>query len=137
MSETAAAEVHALARVVDELNYYELLEVARSASIADVRKGYHQVRRRFHPDASRNLDVPYAKTSNGSPSAWQKPTRCSEIRGAVASTTNGCRKTGKPCVCNSSKRSAKPTVPRKPTPEPHPTAGASSEWPKRTTGRAT
>ncbi len=56
MSEAAAAEVHALARMVDELNYYELLEVARNASVAEVRKGYHQVRRRFHPDASRNLD---------------------------------------------------------------------------------
>lgn len=59
MSEPAAAEVHALARVVDELNYYDLLEVSRDATAPDVRKGYHRVRRRFHPDASRNLDESY------------------------------------------------------------------------------
>lgn len=49
------AEVRALAGLVDELDYYELLEVERDAPASRVRRAYHALSRRFHPDANRDL----------------------------------------------------------------------------------
>ena len=34
-----ATEIHALARILDELDYYGLLHVPRGASAADVKRG--------------------------------------------------------------------------------------------------
>lgn len=46
-------EIRALARILDELDYYELLGVEPGASAAGVRAAYHSAQRRFHPDARR------------------------------------------------------------------------------------
>ncbi len=43
-------ELQALARMLDRLDYYQLLRVERAAPIAGVRAAYHEARRRFHPD---------------------------------------------------------------------------------------
>jgi len=49
-------EIKALARIVGELDYYQLLHLERSASPRDVKLAYHSSSRTFHPDANRHLD---------------------------------------------------------------------------------
>jgi DnaJ-class molecular chaperone len=49
------AEVRALASLVDELDYYQLLEIARDAPASAVKRAYYAVTRRLHPDANRDL----------------------------------------------------------------------------------
>ena len=53
MGEFAVTEIVALARVVDELDYYEILRLPREAQARDIRRAYHDASRRFHPDAHR------------------------------------------------------------------------------------
>ena len=48
-------EISALVRIMDELDYYQLLNVDPKASTADIRKAYHTSSRSFHPDANRSL----------------------------------------------------------------------------------
>jgi len=50
-----AAEVRALATLMDELDYYQLLEVPREAPASAVKRAYYTVTRRLHPDANRSL----------------------------------------------------------------------------------
>jgi curved DNA-binding protein CbpA len=51
----APEEIKALARLIDELDYYQLLEIPRDAPGSAVRRAYHGLSRRFHPDANRGL----------------------------------------------------------------------------------
>jgi DnaJ-class molecular chaperone len=51
------AEIRALARLLDELDYYQLLEVTPGAPTSDVKRSYYTLQRRFHPDANRGLDA--------------------------------------------------------------------------------
>lgn len=48
-------EIVALARIMDELDYYQLLHVSPEASASEIRKAFHESSRHFHPDANRNL----------------------------------------------------------------------------------
>ena len=50
-------EIKALARVIGEIDYYQLLQLERGAVSGDVRKAYHQVSRSFHPDVNRHLST--------------------------------------------------------------------------------
>lgn len=52
----APAEIRAMASILDDLDYYELLETQRGASGSALRAAYHAASRRFHPDANRALD---------------------------------------------------------------------------------
>jgi DnaJ-class molecular chaperone len=52
----APAEIHALARLLDELDYYQLLEIPKDAPTSGVKRAYHGLSRRFHPDANRGVD---------------------------------------------------------------------------------
>jgi DnaJ-class molecular chaperone len=51
----APTEIKALARIVDELDYYQLIHVERGASARDVKQAYYATSRAFHPDANRDL----------------------------------------------------------------------------------
>jgi DnaJ-class molecular chaperone len=55
MAAISAAEVRALAGLVDELDYYQLLEIPRDAPASAVKRAYHDASRRLHPDANRGL----------------------------------------------------------------------------------
>jgi DnaJ-class molecular chaperone len=49
-------EIKALARLMDDLNYYEILGAPRGTASAALRDAYHAASRKFHPDAHRHLD---------------------------------------------------------------------------------
>jgi len=53
--ELSAPEISALARIVDELDYYQLLELPHSASLAEVKRAYYARARVFHPDTHPSL----------------------------------------------------------------------------------
>ena len=45
------AEIRALSRMLDRLDYYKLLRIDRDATAVRLREAYHKMRRSFHPDA--------------------------------------------------------------------------------------
>jgi len=49
-------EIVALARIIEELDYYQLLDVRRDAGAGEVKRAYHSGSRNFHPDANRHLE---------------------------------------------------------------------------------
>jgi DnaJ-class molecular chaperone len=52
---TDVEEIRALARIIDELDYYTLLGVDRKAQSHAVRQAYHAASRRFHPNLHRQF----------------------------------------------------------------------------------
>jgi len=52
----AATEIKALARIMDELDYYQLLHLEPGASPRDIKLAFHATSRAFHPDANRHLE---------------------------------------------------------------------------------
>ncbi len=55
MADLAPTEITALARIVDELDYYQLLHLERGVDARRVKKAYYATSRAFHPDANRHL----------------------------------------------------------------------------------
>lgn len=51
----ATTEIRALAQILDELDYYSVLEIAPDASVSEIRAAYHRATRRFHPDGHRQI----------------------------------------------------------------------------------
>ena len=56
MPNLAPTEITALARIVDELDYFQLLHLERGAAASEVKQAYYQSSRAFHPDANRHLE---------------------------------------------------------------------------------
>lgn len=56
MSGMAPTEIKALARIIGELDYYQLLHLNRDAVAGEVKQAYHATSRAFHPDANRHLE---------------------------------------------------------------------------------
>ena len=56
MAALPANEIMALARIIGELDYYQLLHVERDVQLGDLRKAYHASSRSFHPDANHSLE---------------------------------------------------------------------------------
>jgi DnaJ-class molecular chaperone len=56
VSDLAPTEILALANILDELDYYQVLHVETDASANEVRQAFHASSRAFHPDANRHLD---------------------------------------------------------------------------------
>ena len=52
----APTEIKALARIIGELDYYQLLHLNRDAVAGEVKQAYHATSRAFHPDANRHLE---------------------------------------------------------------------------------
>jgi DnaJ-class molecular chaperone len=52
----APSEIVALSRIIEELDYYQLLDLRRDAGSGEVKRAYHNSSRNFHPDANRHLD---------------------------------------------------------------------------------
>lgn len=52
----APTEIKALARIIGEIDYYQLLHLRRDAASGEVKKAYHSTSRAFHPDANRHLE---------------------------------------------------------------------------------
>ena len=48
-----AAEIRTLAGLLDELDYYQLLEAPRESSTSELKRAYYEASRRLHPDAHR------------------------------------------------------------------------------------
>ncbi len=57
MSDPSRLEIEALAKIMDELDYYHLLNVERDVSTRDLKLAYYKNSRIYHPDANRNLDA--------------------------------------------------------------------------------
>lgn len=57
MAGFAPTEITALARIIGDIDYYQLLHLQRDAVAGEVKKAYHATRRAFHPDAHRHLDA--------------------------------------------------------------------------------
>jgi DnaJ-class molecular chaperone len=49
----APTEIAALARVLGDLDYYQLLHLSPKANASEIRQAYHATSRTFHPDANR------------------------------------------------------------------------------------
>lgn len=56
MSTLPPIEIKALARIIGELDYYQMLQLERDASASQVRQAFYASSRTFHPDANRRLD---------------------------------------------------------------------------------
>jgi curved DNA-binding protein CbpA len=56
VSDLAPTEIKALARILDELDYYQLIHVSRGATPRQVKEAYYATSRAFHPDANRHLE---------------------------------------------------------------------------------
>jgi len=56
VADLAPTEIKALARILGEIDYYELLNLQRDAAAGDVKRAYHATSRIFHPDANRRLE---------------------------------------------------------------------------------
>ena len=48
-------EIHALAKIVDELDYYQILKIEPGVSRTAIKQAYYDSSRLFHPDSNRNL----------------------------------------------------------------------------------
>lgn len=54
MADLAPTEITALAGILGELDYYQLLHLERDAKQSDIKRAYHETSRTFHPDSNRN-----------------------------------------------------------------------------------
>jgi len=50
-------EIRALAKIMDELDYYQILHLEPGASQSDIKRAYFSTSRTLHPDVNRHLDA--------------------------------------------------------------------------------
>jgi DnaJ-class molecular chaperone len=56
MANLAPTEITALAGILGELDYYQLLHLDSDARPSDIKRAYHATTRTFHPDSNRNQE---------------------------------------------------------------------------------
>ena len=52
----APLEIRALGKIMDELDYYQLLHLEPTSTAREIKTAYYATSRTFHPDATRHLD---------------------------------------------------------------------------------
>jgi DnaJ-class molecular chaperone len=57
MAQLAPKEITALAKILGELDYYQLLNLKPDAKPSDIKRAYHATSRTFHPDVNRHHDA--------------------------------------------------------------------------------
>ena len=55
MDEAFEIEAHALAQIVDELDYFQILKIGQQASPAEIKAAYYRESRAYHPDRYSTL----------------------------------------------------------------------------------
>jgi DnaJ-class molecular chaperone len=55
VAKLAPTEIKALAKILDELDYYQLIHVGPGATPTQLKQAYYATSRAFHPDANRHL----------------------------------------------------------------------------------
>jgi DnaJ-class molecular chaperone len=58
VSKLAPLEITALSKIMDELDYYQILHLERDASASQIKRAFYSSSRTFHPDANRHLEAP-------------------------------------------------------------------------------
>ena len=95
MAAISAAEVRALAMLIDELDYYQLLEIQREVPASAVKRAYYTVTRRLHPDANRNLPPAgtpvtlFGPGDHGEPTAQDWAEACGTISYEIVTRIGG------------------------------------------------
>jgi DnaJ-class molecular chaperone len=56
MAGLAPTEITALAGILSELDYYQLLHLSADAKPSEIKRAYHATSRTFHPDVNRHQD---------------------------------------------------------------------------------
>jgi len=56
LPDLAPLEVQALAKIMNELNYYQILHLEADATVSEIKKAFHQTSRAYHPDANRHRE---------------------------------------------------------------------------------
>jgi DnaJ-class molecular chaperone len=56
MAHLAPTEITALAGILGELDYYQLLNLNTDAKPSDIKRAYHATSRTFHPDTNRHQE---------------------------------------------------------------------------------
>jgi hypothetical protein len=56
VAKLAPLEIKALVKIMDELDYYQILHLERGADAASIKRAFHSTSRTFHPDANRHLE---------------------------------------------------------------------------------
>jgi len=54
LSDISELEIDALAKIAEELSYYQLLQVEPGTTGGELKKAYYALSRSYHPDANRN-----------------------------------------------------------------------------------
>lgn len=56
MASMPPLEILALVKILDELDYYQILHLEPDATLSEIKRAYFQTSRTFHPDANRHLE---------------------------------------------------------------------------------
>jgi DnaJ-class molecular chaperone len=56
LDRSTALEIRALSKIMDELDYYQLLHLQPDAKMSELKAAYFETSRTFHPDANSSLE---------------------------------------------------------------------------------
>src|SRR5689334_4669850 len=65
MDEAFEIEAQALAQVLEELDYFQILKIGQNASPADIKAAYYRESRAYHPDRFSNMPAGGMKETIG------------------------------------------------------------------------
>lgn len=57
MSDLSRLEIEAFVKILDELDYYQLLQVVPDVSRRDLKLAYYEISRTYHPNSARTHDA--------------------------------------------------------------------------------